>query len=119
MKLLYFIHKYCSVLPMLAMLCMFLFLVLARIELGFVPTYGTQPDPSAFGYPFLELVGFILFMLSVPIAVLWPLASSCGVLFFGKRFKISYLSTLFFVCGVGSFFVMKYCFTGVFEWYMD
>lgn len=113
------IHKYSSIIPFLYMVCVLAYILIARIELGYFPTYGSQPDPAAFGYFILEVLGFVLFLLSIPASIMWIIGSSIGIVIFKKEFRLNCWSVLMYLCGIGSFFIMKYCFTSIFEWYMD
>lgn len=113
------IHRYGSVIPFLSMVFMLMYILIARISLGYFPTYGSQPDPSAFGYFMLEILGFIFFLLSVPVSITWLVATLIGIITYRKSFTIKYSSILIYSFGVGSFFIMKYCFTSIFLWYMD
>lgn len=118
-RILEIIHKYGSIIPCLSMLFMLIYIILARISLGYFPSYGSQPDPYAFGYFILDILGFILFLLSIPVSITWLAATLIGIITYRKSFTIKYLSTLMYLFGVGTFFIMKYCFESIFLWYMD
>lgn len=118
-KSLEIIHRYGSLIPFFSMVFMLMYILIARISLGYFPTYGSQPDPSEFGYFMLEVLGFILLIFSVPVSIIWLVATLIGIITFRKSFAIKYWSILIYCFGVGSFFTMKYCFASIFLWYMD
>lgn len=105
--------------PLIIVFSMFLYIAIARVELGYWPTYGTQPDPSAFGYEPINAIGIIGFIVSPLFIVAWMGALGYGYETYRNNFKINKLSVCCFLSGIALFFVFKYCFPDYFAWYFD
>ncbi len=94
MDLLKWISKYWGVIGFSAMTLVIVFILLARIQLGYLPVYGLKPRPEVFGYKPLYIPGILLFYIAIPTSVIWFFATITGMLNYGKAFKINHVTTL-------------------------
>jgi len=96
-----------------------LILIFGTIRLGYIPNYGNVNDPYSLNlepltslHSFISLPAFLSFFLWIAFGIVL-------FLFFKDSFSLNKLTTVLFLIGVSSFFILKYLFPGQFLWVMD
>lgn len=96
-------------------LCIFI----ARLKLGYFPTYGDRADPTALGLDFFSYTGIALLIISIPTSITWIFTTFHGLYSYGKRFKINWYSTLSFLFGILLYVYFNTTLIDVYMWYND
>ena len=98
---------------------MLVYIFIISTQIGHIPQYGLDLNPSNMGFKNLHCFNFLIFILAFYSSIIWSVLTL--ILLFVRRelFYGNKTSIVFFISSMLFYFVFRFFFESQFLWYFD
>ncbi len=113
------LHNVMSWVPFIWFLICISLIFVATLELGHIPQYGKDPDPTDLGFATIKLISLYVAIIGFISAFLWPLTFLVLLAIKGRKYNVSYVSLIVYSLAITLILCLKYLFPSQFLWFND